>query len=49
MRYVHYGSSKFDPNRWTDVRGSEGGFLISRTAVYGPRRSMQKTGGADGV
>lgn len=27
MEYIHYGHSKFDPNRWNDVRGSEGGFF----------------------
>lgn len=27
MEYIHYGHSKFDPNRWEDVRGSEGGFF----------------------
>lgn len=27
MEYIHYGSSKFDPKRWKDVRGSEGGFF----------------------
>lgn len=27
MEYIHYGSSKFDPNRWSDVRGSEGGMF----------------------
>ncbi len=27
MEYIHYGHSKFDPNRWNDVHGSEGGFF----------------------
>ena len=27
MKYIHYGHSKFDPNRWQDVHGSEGGMF----------------------
>lgn len=27
MKYIHYGSSKFNPNRWIDVYGSEGGMF----------------------
>lgn len=27
MEYIHYGSSKFNPNRWVDVHSSEGGMF----------------------
>ena len=31
MKYIHYGHSKFDPNRWTTPRGSEGGMFNKPT------------------